>query len=501
MKWFSSLAAALVLAAAPLAFAGPDDEYIGIYQLIEEADRAASNNDTTVARNKFAGAQDALAKFKKSYPLWNDKAVDFRLQYVTEKLAKLASAKTAAPAPAAAKTPATPADPLAEMRQAIAQLQQERNVLNAKLTEALSAQPAAIDPRELQKAEAQITALQKEKELLRVALEQEQAKSAKAVDNNQAQQEIASLRSQLAAGAAPMTAMERELKTAREAAAANAAALANLQAEVKRLKDENVTLLARAKPAEEPKPKATGKKADETNRELATLRARIEALEAKKVPFTAEELALLKGGPTALKPAPTKAESKRKELPAGAGYILNEAQRAFVAGRFEEAEAKYREVLKMDENNVHSLANMGLIQLEMGRLNDAEATLKKALALDPDNGFALSNLGILRFKQDKIDEAVDALSRAAELEPKNPITQNYLGISLASKGLPGPAEAALRKSIELQPRYGAAHHNLAVIYVDQKYLELARYHYNKSIEAGYAPDPELEKSLKGPAAK
>ncbi len=500
MNWFCSLAAACALAAVPLAHAGPDEDYISIFQLIEDADQSLANNNTTVARNKFAAAQDLLRKFKATYPIWNDKTVDFRLQYVTEKLEKLAPSTPAAPAAAApAKAPA--ADSVAQMRQTIAELEEDRKVLNAKLQEALAAQPAAIDPRELQKAETQINALQKEKELLRVALEQEQAKTAKASDKSGldlAQQEIATLRGQLAAGAAPIAATERELAAARVTAAANSATIAALQAELKSVKEERASLVAKAKPAETAKPKAAGKKADEQTMELATLRARVAALEARKSPFTPEEQALLKPGPATLRPAPARSEAKRKELPPGAGFILNEAQRAFVAGQFDKAEAKYQEILKMDENNVHSLGNLGLIQMELGRLADAEATLARALALDSEDGLALSNMGILRFRQDKFDEAVDLLSRAAEIEPKNPVTQNYLGISLAAKGLRAPAEAALRKSIELQPGYGAAHHNLAVIYVHQEppYLELARYHYKKAVDSGYAENPELEKALK-----
>src|SRR5205085_12471263 len=49
--------------------------------------------------------------------------------------------------------------------------------LEAKVQEALSVQPALLDPRELAKAEEQIKLLQKEKELFKVSLEQEKAKN------------------------------------------------------------------------------------------------------------------------------------------------------------------------------------------------------------------------------------------------------------------------------------------------------------------------------------
>jgi tetratricopeptide (TPR) repeat protein len=551
MKWFSALIAACLLAAAPLVHAiGPDEDYISIYQTIEDADQLMANNQTAAARTKYQAAQDALKRFKASYPAWNEKTVDFRLQYVGEKLAKLGAAPAAqrTPTTAPAVTPAVanpaPADPTAELRQNIAQLQEQNKVLNAKLQEALAAQPAAVDPRELQKAEAQITSLQKERDLLKVALDQEQAKVAKAEDKSgleSAQKEIASLRTQLAASAAPAAATERELAAARESARTNELAVVALQTALKEMRDERDAVLARAAAASartetaaatdtksEKRIKELEKERDElqkqlniTNGELAdakakrsknghdsrdenariaVLRARLEALEARQIPYTPEELAAMKQGPNTPRPAPEKKEAKRKELPAGAGLYIQEAQRAFSAKDYAKAEERYQQVLKMDENNVFTLGNLGLIQMEAGRLNDAETTLMKANSIDPTDSFVLSQLGILRFRQHKIDEAIDFLSRAVEADPKNAEAENYLGIALSEKGLRGPAETALRKAIELNPNYAVAHHNLAVVYASEQppSLELARYHYSKARDLGHPEDPVLEKMLNKP---
>jgi Flp pilus assembly protein TadD len=540
MKWFSALAAVCLIATAPLVHAvGPDEDYISIYQKIEDGDQLLANGQTGQARAKFQAAQDALKRFKATYPTWNEATVNFRLQYIGEKLGKLAPPATT-PAPATTAPPTRPAasDPMAEMRQQIAQLQEQNKVLNAKLQEALAAQPAAVDPRELQKAEAQITALQKERDLLKVALEQEQAKVAKAADKSgldAAQKEIATLRGQLAASAAPGAASERELAAVRESARTNALAVTALQVALKEMREERDAVLSRAaaaslrnetNPAEsrvkelekerddlvkrlntankelsevKTKPEKGGGGRDENTR-IAVMRARLEALEARKIPYTAEELAAMKTGSGTPRSAPEKKEAKRKELPAGAGIYIQEAQRAFAAKDYAKAEERYQQVLKMDENNVFTLGNLGLIQMEAGRLNDAEATLTKANSVDPTDAFVMSQLGILRFRQNKVDEAIDLLSRAAEMDPKNAETQNYLGIALSEKGLRGPAENALRKAVELNPNYAVAHHNLAVVYASQQppFLELAKYHYNKSLELGHPADPAIEKMLNKP---
>ena len=55
----------------------------------------------------------------------------------------------------------------------------------------------------------------------------------------------------------------------------------------------------------------------------------------------------------------------------------------------------------------------------------------------------------------------------------------------------------MRKAIQLDPGTANAHNNLAVIYITQRppLVELARWHYQKALAAGYPPNPDLEKML------
>ena len=111
--------------------------------------------------------------------------------------------------------------------------------------------------------------------------------------------------------------------------------------------------------------------------------------------------------------------------------------------------------------------------------------------------YNLSTLGYLKFRQEKYDDACSVLSRAAQLDPKNPEIQNYLGVALSHKGLRPQAEAALRCAVQLAPDYAPAHNNLAVIYLSQEnpVPALARWHYQKALDAGQPRNPDLEKML------
>ena len=248
------------------------------------------------------------------------------------------------------------------------------------------------------------------------------------------------------------------------------------------------------------KKKVSSNATEKLGQDLASAQARVAALEARRTPYSAEEIALLKGSsaPVAA-PAPVAKSAKKisADLPPGAANVALEAQRAYAAQRFDEAEKKYLEVLTLDPGNVYTLANLGAAQMELNKLPEAETHLKRALALDPDDAFSLALLGLLKFRQQKSDDAFDALSRAAKLDPDNAQTQNYLGLVLSMKGQREPAEAAFRRAIQLAPGYAVAHYNLAVYYATQQppTRELARWHYQKAVTVGHPKSDDLEKLL------
>jgi len=78
---------ALLLAAWGARADGPDDEYLGIYTLIQQADALSTNGPPGSALAKYQQAQTALRKFQKSHPDWNVKTVSYRLNYLAEKVA------------------------------------------------------------------------------------------------------------------------------------------------------------------------------------------------------------------------------------------------------------------------------------------------------------------------------------------------------------------------------------------------------------------------------
>jgi len=247
------------------------------------------------------------------------------------------------------------------------------------------------------------------------------------------------------------------------------------------------------------KERNTQAKMDELAQQVETLRSRIAVDEAQSIPYSPEELALLQKPEPHLAANPDAEKKSIKDLPGGTAVLVAEAQRHFASGEFDAAEEDYMKILEHDQNNGLALANLATIELEQGKLDEADKHITAAVAQSPNDAYNLSILGNLKFRQGKYDDAIDALSRAAKLSPQNPEIFNYLGVTLGHKGLRAQAETALRKAIQLDPNYGPAHNNLAVIYVSQQppLLGLARWHYQKALDAGQPRNPDLENVLNG----
>jgi tetratricopeptide (TPR) repeat protein len=494
MKYFLSV---FILAAGIFAVQAQsaNEFYVRIYSTIQEADTLASNMQHAEALQKYREGQSALQTFQKGNPDWNPNIVRFRLSYVNDRIAevlsKLPPGQVQLEKPAQAAAPADPLQGAATtalegqvnvLRDQVRLLQAERTKLEAKLKEALAVQPAALDPRELAKAEQRILELQKENDLLKVSLEQ--AKAQKPVE--QAATPAAPEHAP-GPGAELVGAMRLENELLKKQLADRTkqpAADVSLQKKVSELETRVATLQSDA---------------EMLRSQNKALQSKLQVLQVGPVTYTPEELALFnKPKPVLVQPeAPVAEKATPAKLSAKAAGLAREAQRDFAAGRLDQAQEKFRQVLEQSPNDVVTLGNLAIVELDLNDLDAAEKHITRAVALAPEDAFGLGVLGRLRFQQRRMDEALQVLSKGAEIDPNNAEIQNYLGLVLSEKGLRPAAESALRKAVQLRPGYGSAHQNLAVVYVTQTppLVELARLHYGKSLAAGTPPNPALEKLI------
>ncbi|HWQ91736.1 MAG TPA: hypothetical protein VN673_08695, partial [Clostridia bacterium] len=122
--------AALLLAVVVAPAQTPDDQYVYIYNLMQEADTLARENQATAALTRYREAYTALQSFAKGYPDWNEKVVQFRLSYLARRVNALTAESATTPAPAAAAagsgtTAASPAAASPELQNRIAGLENQ----------------------------------------------------------------------------------------------------------------------------------------------------------------------------------------------------------------------------------------------------------------------------------------------------------------------------------------------------------------------------------------
>jgi hypothetical protein len=91
MKRLFSLLVCVLIFSPSLRAEGPDEQYVRIYQLVQEADRLNDSGQGRAAATKYIEAQEALTRFRGIYPGWNERVINYRLDYVATKLAPLSA--------------------------------------------------------------------------------------------------------------------------------------------------------------------------------------------------------------------------------------------------------------------------------------------------------------------------------------------------------------------------------------------------------------------------
>lgn len=237
----------------------------------------------------------------------------------------------------------------------------------------------------------------------------------------------------------------------------------------------------------------------ELQNQVKTLRARLEILDATEVPYTSEELELLSDPKVTSAPENT-LEARLASIPSDQveNFKTGEAQ-LFKDHQYAEAEAKFMHILKLDENNALTLSTLAIAQMEQNKYDEAEASLNRAIEQNEEDPHALRGIGFLHYRKEEYEAARDTLAKAASLMPNDAATQHFLGITLQKLNQPKAAETALRRSVQLAPGRPNSHFNLAVVYSLQKppFTALAKFHYNKALQAGHQKSAELEKLLNG----
>ena len=173
--------------------------------------------------------------------------------------------------------------------------------------------------------------------------------------------------------------------------------------------------------------------------------------------------------------------------------LLVRAIEAHKGGRFAEAEAGYRRVLRRRPTDADALNFLGMMRVQIGNLGEGLELLRRSVKSQPRNPHAWTNFGNALTASGALEEALKAFSTAAELAPT--MAEAWFNRGICARRLKRAEEAleCFRKAVEHGPGYAAAYEALARLLYRAGRLSEAADTYRKWIECD--PDNPIPRHM------
>ncbi len=519
MKFFATLAMALLLVLPVRAQENPDDQYVIIYTLIQQGDANLDSGQPQKALDNYREAQTELQKFQQVYSDWNPNIVSFRLNYLAQKIAALTPQTPAASAPvAAAKTVVVPvpvdlASQVNSLNAQLHQLQADNETLQAKLKEALGAQPAAVSPDAFAQLQKQAGDLARENDLLKTTvarqatndtpqlqqtLAQQTARATQLAEQNQSlQSRIVVLTTEASAVEAlreENAVLKKEVAGANPALAGAALAPAAMQQEFARLKAENTEDGLETKALEnriQRMEEATVSGATVGATGVADLQSQIDELTKERDSLQAQ-----------LGEANKKGQGSKNASGAALDALALEVERLRARVDVDEAQAvpyTPQELalfqpgqltgLETNKKSSHKLSGSSAVLVAEAQnyytnreYDKAAADYQKILQHDANNPVALANLASVEVEQNKIPDAEQHIRAAMAQTPNDAFDLTVLGRVKFAEGDYDASLEALERAAKLDPKNAQVENFLGVALAEKGLRTQAETAFRKAVQ-------------------
>jgi len=168
-------------------------------------------------------------------------------------------------------------------------------------------------------------------------------------------------------------------------------------------------------------------------------------------------------------------QAMERSLPSGLQTMplpqaLDVARYYYEAGRLQQAEQWFQQILQVDPKQFDALHLLGVIAGQTGRYDPAVEYLQAALQQKPDFAATHNNLGIVFILQGKLAEAVASFRQAVRCQPDLAAAHGNLGNALRDLGQLEEAIASFQEALRLCPNSVEVRNNLALIMQTQRRL-------------------------------
>jgi protein O-GlcNAc transferase len=162
--------------------------------------------------------------------------------------------------------------------------------------------------------------------------------------------------------------------------------------------------------------------------------------------------------------------------------LLQSALEYRQAGKLEQAERIYNEVLELRPRNADAYYGLGNIMQDRGKLDEAITSYKKTIQLKPNLAGAYYNLGSIFKEKGQIDEAIQYYQKCMRLDPTYAGTYNTLGAIFQNKKKFDEAIQHFRQALLLDPNFDQPYNNLGLVFQEKGQLDDAIQYYQKALQ-------------------
>jgi tetratricopeptide (TPR) repeat protein len=134
-----------------------------------------------------------------------------------------------------------------------------------------------------------------------------------------------------------------------------------------------------------------------------------------------------------------------------------------------------------------------MLNLQLGHIAEAEAEFRESLRLNPESAPTHYNIGLVFSVERKYQEAAAEFQNAIRLDPNHAEAHNNLGAMLHAFGRAAEAAAEYRKAIALKPENTEAHNNLGRLLTAQAQFAEAATEFEQALRI----DPQAPAPLAG----
>lgn len=150
-------------------------------------------------------------------------------------------------------------------------------------------------------------------------------------------------------------------------------------------------------------------------------------------------------------------------------------------GRAIEAVSHLKKALDGDPDNDEILNALGAAQLQVGDTAAAALSFRTILERQPGHAKASANLGVAYYRLNDLSAAVEALTQAARIDPSNADTFYNLSQAYRAFGQLNEAERAIRKALKLLPTHVEANIDFGITLAAQGKHSEAEASYRKAL--------------------